>query len=250
MSNPSNPVVFQTPDDYHVPLLRLLAELPGGQGRAGDIVRLFGEKYRESIPDWHYDHTESGYVRWEHYVRWARQELVRRGLVDAPAYGVWRITEAGRRWLEEHPNATRLEPQKRAAPVRRERPRPSVPPGITLQQLQATKAVMPPEQFRAIWGELYDRLLAEERARAVTDISDTELAWRARRVLREIHAFLRGEGGAITSEKAYTWMLFCYTLGLYRETAALFSFVAQDDLPEWAYDRARKMAEACRAQLG
>jgi hypothetical protein len=108
---------------------------------------------------------------------------------------------------------------------------------------------MPPDQFRAIWGELYDRLLAEERARAQTDISDTELARRARRVLREIHAFLKGESGSISSEKAYNWMIFCYTLSLHRETAALFAFVAQDDLPEWAYERARRMAEACRAQL-
>lgn len=242
--------VLHTSTDYDVPLLRLLAELPGGQGIAQEVIRIFIERYRESIPEWHYEHTQSGQIRYEKNIHWARMELVERGFVDSPAYGIWRITEAGRRWLEEHPDATRLEPQKRAAPVRRERPRPSAPPGITLQQLQATKAVMPPEQFRAIWGELYDRLLAEERARAVTDISDTELARRARRVLREIHAFLRGEGGAITSEKAYNWMLFCYTLGLYRETAALFSFVAQGDLPEWAYDRARKMAEACRAQLG
>lgn len=242
--------VFQTSNDYYVPLLRLLAELPGGQGAVREVVRLFGERYRESIPEWHYEHTRDGQIRYEQNIHWARLELVHRGFMDSPARGIWRITEAGRRWLEEHPDAPRLEPQKRAAPVRRERPRSSVPPGITLQQLQATKAVMPPEQFRAIWGELYDRLLAEERARAVTDISDTELARRARRVLREIHAFLKGEGSAITSEKAYNWMLFCYTLGLYHETAALFPFVAQDDLPEWAYDRARKMAEACRAQLG
>lgn len=51
-------------------------------------------------------------------------------------------------------------------------------------------------------------------------------------------------------EKAYDWMQFCYALGLYRETAALFAFVFQDDLPEWAYERARKMAEACKARLG
>jgi hypothetical protein len=44
-------------------------------------------------------------------------------------------------------------------------------------------------------------------------------------------------------------MQFCYALGLYRETAALFAYVSQDDLPEWAYQRARKMAEACRARL-
>jgi hypothetical protein len=244
-----SPVIFQTAEDYYVPLLRLLATLEGGQGRAGDIVRLFGEMYRENIPDWHYEHTKDGETRWQTYVHWSRYSLVKQGFMDSPAHGIWRITEAGRRWLEEHPDATRLEPTKRGAPARRERPRPSVPLGVTLEQLRATRALMPPDQFRAIWGALYDRLLAEERARAQTDISDTELARRARRVLREIHAFLKGESGSISSEKAYNWMIFCYTLSLHRETAALFTFVAQDDLPEWAYERARRMAEACRAQL-
>jgi len=45
-------------------------------------------------------------------------------------------------------------------------------------------------------------------------------------------------------------MQFCYALGLYREKAVFSAFVFQDDLPEWAYERARKMAKACRARLG
>jgi len=64
-----------------------------------------------------------------------------------------------------------------------------------------------------------------------------------------VHDFLDGKTAA-SSEKAYDWMQFCYALSLYRETAALFAFVFQDDLPEWAYERARKMAEACRARIG
>jgi len=108
---------------------------------------------------------------------------------------------------------------------------------------------MPPDQFRHFWGELYDQLLAEERARSKTSISNRELGTRARAVLREVHDFLDGNAAA-SSEKAYDWMQFCYALGLYRETTALFAFVFQDDLPQWAYERARKVAEACRARLG
>jgi len=136
-----------------------------------------------------------------------------------------------------------------AAPTRRSRRRrTAAPPGITLEQLKAIKAVIPPDQFRQILGELYDQLLAEERARAKTPISNRELGKRARTVLREVHDFLDGKTSA-SSEKAYNWMQFCYALGLYRETAALFAHVFQDDLPEWAYERARKMAEACRARI-
>jgi len=82
-----------------------------------------------------------------------------------------------------------------------------------------------------------------------TTISNRELDTRARAVLNKVHDFLDGNAAA-SSEKAYDWMQFCYALSLYRETAALFAFVFQDDLPEWAYERARKMAEACRARMG
>ena len=243
--------VFQANADYQVPLLRLLSTLEGGQGRTGKALDLFGEHYKDNIPADHHEALSDGMPRWEKNVQWARYGLVQRGLMDAPARGVWRITEAGRQWIQEHPEATRLEPERRPRQTRRRRTRAAAPPGITLEQLKATKAAMPPDQFRQIWGELYDRLLAEERAQSKTTISNRELGARAGDVLREVHDFLDGNAAAASSsEKAYDWMQFCYALSLYRETAALFAYVFQDDLPEWAYERARKMAEACRSRLG
>ena len=40
-------------------------------------------------------------VRWRNTAQWCRNTLVREGLMksDSP-YGVWEISEAGRRWLE------------------------------------------------------------------------------------------------------------------------------------------------------
>jgi len=241
--------VFQTNTDYQVPLLRLLNTLEGSQGRTSEVLRLFAERYKDNIPADHHEALSDGTLRWEKHVQWARYKLVQRSLMDAPARGVWRITEAGRQWLQEHPEATRLEPQPRPRRTRSRRSRAAAPPGVTLEQLKATKAAMPPDQFRQIWGELYDQLMAEERARSKTTISNRELGIRARAVLREVHDFLDGNAAA-SSEKTYDWMQFCYALGLYRETAALFAYVFQDDLPGWAYERARKMAEACRARLG
>ena len=241
--------VFQANADYHVPLLRLLTTLESDQGRTSEVVRLFGERYQDNIPADHYELLSDGMSRWEKNVQWARYQLAQRGLMDAPAYGVWHITEAGRQWLQDHPEATRLEPQQRTRRTRSRRSRMAAPPGVTLEQLKATKAAMPPDQFRQIWGELYDQLLAQERARAKTTISNRELGVRARAVLREVHDVLDGNTAA-SSEKAYDWMQFCYALSLYRETAALFRHIFQDDLSQWAYERARKMAEACRARLG
>jgi len=240
--------VFEMQSDYEVPLLRLLPTLEGGQGQASEVIRLFAEHYEDNI---HADQREllsRGIPRWHVNVQRARYGLVQCGLMDAPAHGVWRITEAGRQWLQEHPEATRLEPGRRPRRTRRRRTRAAAPPGVTLEQLRATKAAMPSDQFRHIWGELYDQLLAEERARSKTNISNRELGTRASAVLREVHDFLDGNAAA-SSEKAYDWMQFCYALGLYRETTALFAFVFQDDLPEWAYERARKVAEACLARL-
>ena len=242
--------VFSTPvADYDVPLLRLLSALEGGQGQAGEVTRLFGEHYKDNIPADHHELLSRGQCKWWDYVRSARNHLKDRGLLDAPASGIWRITEAGRQWLQNHPEATRLEPGRRPRRTRSRRSRVAAPPGVTLEQLKATKAVMPPDQFRQIWGELYDQLLAQERAHSKTRISNRELGTRARAVLREVHDFLDGNAAA-SSEKAYDWMQFCYALSMYRETAALFAFVFQDDLPEWAYERARKMAEACRTRIG
>jgi len=241
--------VFEVQSDYEVPLLRLLSTLEGGQGQASEVIRLFAERYEDNI---HADQREllsRGMPRWQENVRRARYGLVQCGLMDAPARGVWRVTDAGRQWLEDHPEATRLEPGRRPRRTRRRRAHAAAQAGATLEQLKATKTAMPPDRFRQIWGELYDQLLVEERAWSKTTISNRELGTRARAVLREVHDFLDGNAAAASSEKAYDWMQFCYALGLYRETAALFAFVFQDDLPEWAYERARKMAEACRARI-
>jgi len=246
--------VFQVEADYYVPLLRLLSTIEEGQERRREVIRLFGERYEDNIPAHHYELRSDGLPKWSDNVGWARQRLVDLGLMDAPARGVWRITETGRQWLQDHPEATRLEPGRhprrtRSRRSRSRRSRVAAPPGVTLEQLKATKTAMPPDQFRQIWGELYDQLLAQERDRSKTTISDRQLGTRSRAVLREVHDFLDGKATA-SSEKAHDWMQFCYALGLYRETAALFAFVFQDDLPEWAYERARKVAEACRTRIG
>ena len=240
--------MFQTFRDYEVPLLRLLSTFEGGQGQVGEVRNDFAERYEHNIPGDHYDLLKDGRARWYKFVRLARRQLIDCGFVDAPARGVWRITEAGSQWLQDHSEATRLDPEQRARQARSRRRRSVALVGVTLEQLKATKAAMPADQFHPIWGELYDRLLAQERAHSKTSVSNRELGTRARAVLNEVHDSLGGNVAA-SSEKAYDWMQFCYALRLYRETAALFAFVSQDDLPEWAYERARKMAEACRARV-
>jgi hypothetical protein len=47
-------------------------------------------------------------------VQWARQRAVTLEFMDSPARGVWRLTDAGHRWITDHPDATRLSDERTA----------------------------------------------------------------------------------------------------------------------------------------
>ena len=75
--------LFQTQQDYTVPLLRLLSELPGGQGRTAEVIRLFGSRHDHRIPDQHRRMRDKYNTMWQYYVHWSRQHLVWSGLVES-----------------------------------------------------------------------------------------------------------------------------------------------------------------------
>ncbi len=81
-----------------------------------------------------------------------RSELLRAGLMDAPRWGVWRITPAGLQWLEDHPSATHLSPSGEAGG--RGRPRRVPGPGGALSfTVQGHRLVLSPEQVTAVARE-------------------------------------------------------------------------------------------------
>ena len=245
--------VFAAQTDYTVPLLRLLSELPDGQGEAAEICRLFEDNYGHLIPDEHRQLRSDGVLEWEKKVHWSRYHLKEYGLVDAPRRGIWRITEAGRRWVEENPHATRVKGVPKLGSQRSRRrssSRAASVPGITVEMLEQTRKAMPADQFRQLWGVLYDQLLAEERAKAITTVTQTELGRRARRRLDEIHAFLRGEAASLPpAEVLCDWIHFCYVLELCREAAALLPYVREEEVDPATYKRAKRVASLCRNKL-
>lgn len=94
----------RTPEDtYVVPILRVLVAM-GGSGRASDVLDGIHHYLRGILKQVDLQPTSPGRgePRWRNTARWARQRLVDDGLVsgDSP-YGIWEITEAGRRYLEE-----------------------------------------------------------------------------------------------------------------------------------------------------
>ena len=124
-------------------------------------------------------------------------------------------------------------------------------PGITLEKLERIRHVISPEEFRKDWGELYDHLTAEERAKWITAVTDKQLAERTRSVVLRIHSFLQGSSTETPkSELVCDWIFVCYTLELFREGAALWRYVNQDEVNEWQHQRTAKLCAACRARAG
>jgi hypothetical protein len=253
------PPIIATQADYYVPLLRLLAESPGGETSAHDAVRGFWERYSDRIAPEHLEPLESGpdERKWENYVRWARKTLKDIGYLEMPRRGIWKLSDEGRAWLEKNPDAHHLDstgvrrgprsPRSRSAsssvPVQS-------PPGITLDMLEQTKQMMGEELFRQLWGALYDQLLTAERAKAITQVGDRDLLQAARQQVRQIQDYLQGRNSnRPSSEQLCDWIHFCYQFSLFREAAALFTLVNPDDVNPWYLERTRKIAVTCRSRL-
>ena len=250
--------MFEIESDYQAPLLRVLSDMPGGAARKRDVLVEFMQRFGHRIPPKHHEMVSSNMrtTKWDNHLSWSRQHLVEAGYMDAPETGVWRITERGRRWLVENPNgvdvlsrAARRGPRVQRTPKTSKIAAP-LPAGLSLEMLEKTRQAMGDELFRPLWGALYDQLLAAERTRAVTEVSDAELGKAARRQVRQIHDYLQGRGAAHpTGEQLCDWIHFAYQFSLYREAAALFPLVGTEDVNPWYLERTRKIAAACRSRL-
>jgi hypothetical protein len=252
--------MFGQNKDYAVPLLRILAEFGSQPTPVPRIYQAFEEHYGDSIPPEHRGKRKNGMVIWQHIVAWQRHDLTdRMGFVATPGRGEWQITPAGLDWLAQHPDAQHVElPVRRGA---RKVSKPSIsstrsapmaaPAGITLKLLEETRQGMAEDQFRRLWGALYDQLAAVERAKAISDVSEREIGRRAWQQVHTIHTFLQGRSEQMpTSETLCDWIHYCYTLELHREVVALWKMVQQESVNPWQYERTQKMVRASQVRLG
>lgn len=81
--------------ELELPLLRALIEL-GGQARPRDVYSLLEKQLGLSDADLAEQRTHGG-SKWTNRVQWARQTLVSLGEIEKAEWGIWRVTEAGRR---------------------------------------------------------------------------------------------------------------------------------------------------------
>jgi hypothetical protein len=113
--------LFETYGDYELPLLQVLEGLPGGQGATRDVLDLFWQRFSPNIPpEYQLRLPNRRELKWQNMVMWTRNTLVKRGLMDAPRYGVWRITQAGRERLVDA--SARSAPMPAIAPLAQRAP--------------------------------------------------------------------------------------------------------------------------------
>jgi len=130
----ARPTVLTTAFDYTQALLWLMSSL--GQAPAAAVLREFDRRLGGLIPSAHRELNKSGRVKWQHYLRWSRQSLVHAGLMGNAGRGMWAITDAGRRWLEEHPEGGKQELSAllrgdRRKPDKRQTPEPLAPQSLS-----------------------------------------------------------------------------------------------------------------------
>lgn len=200
--------------DFFVPLMRILESLPDRAGKRMDVERLFEQTYRDQIVSHQYTRNQRGCIPWEQNVRWGREKLKNLGFVDAPQYGIWRLTEKGHQWLLEHPEATHISPKR----------------GRTTQ----TKEVYESRKYTPT-----------KKTPSIGKKSDAvEIA--LEREIRLIREYLAGQSDQQPSnEKLCDWVNFCYILELYAEGQQLFSLVSLDEIHPWYYDKTKKIARIC-----
>jgi len=98
---------FSRKSDYEGPLLEILADQPEGQAATAFVMSEFWRRYVASIPAEHQVllASSANEPKWRNIIRWARLALIKRGWLESPARGIWRITDAGRVYLAQMGNS-------------------------------------------------------------------------------------------------------------------------------------------------
>jgi hypothetical protein len=93
---------LRTPEPaFFRPILQALCDL-GGSAKRSDVFNVLEHSMRHVLKpiDYQILSSEAEQVRWQNSAQWARNLMVKEGLLqpDSPV-GIWEITEKGRAWL-------------------------------------------------------------------------------------------------------------------------------------------------------
>lgn len=84
--------------EIELPLLRVLDSM-GGKAAPKDIYPLLTKEFPHLTESDLLEQLTTGGNKWTNRIQWVRQRLVEKGEMDSPGYGVWGITDAGRKRL-------------------------------------------------------------------------------------------------------------------------------------------------------
>lgn len=96
---------FTPVEAYWRPILEVLAEL-GGRGHRREVIRLVGEKMKNILTKADYGMLPKAHntIRWRNRVAWQASSMRARNLINPNSRrGIWEITDAGRKWLDDNP---------------------------------------------------------------------------------------------------------------------------------------------------
>jgi restriction system protein len=96
---------LRTPNEkYVIPILESIIEL-GGRADMRDVLKLVHDKMKNILNSYDYEPLPSDpkLIRWRNTAQWTRNTMVNEGLLakDSP-WGIWEITEKGRKFYEEN----------------------------------------------------------------------------------------------------------------------------------------------------
>jgi hypothetical protein len=86
--------------EYWYPILEVIAEA-GGAAASSHVIDALGERMQGLLKPRDYELLAMGEIRWRNRARFARLRMTEQGLLSKPHRGIWEITDAGRKYLEE-----------------------------------------------------------------------------------------------------------------------------------------------------
>lgn len=90
---------------YMIPILESLIEVDGS-GRTNDILDMVEQKMKSILKDIDYEKLPSGAdIRWRNTAMWARNTMVRDGLLkplEKSGHGIWEVSNKGKVYYEEN----------------------------------------------------------------------------------------------------------------------------------------------------
>lgn len=99
--SPRLPRGQKTPNSaYRTPILRALREL-GGSAKASVVLSRVEELMNKQLNEKDRETTANNQTRWSNTAQWERDRMLKDGLIQKKAHGIWELTHKGKEEAEK-----------------------------------------------------------------------------------------------------------------------------------------------------